>query len=285
VALGYGQVVAFRAYLEIPKNSSRKCVWIRSQLQTSGVSLIDCPHNGGKDVADKMMITDLLAFAIDTPPPATVVLISGDRDFSYPISTMRSRGYTVCLIAPTQSNRGLLALASRVHEWSDVMRSSATKSTSAYSYRDPEHTHRNTETPKRSPLMPLRQVDNLPRRLQNTDLPCSHSEQHHAMKDLTIGDVPQKRKRRSSETEEGQLGKPSCLHRCSRYKHHIVLQIQRGHGAYYLHTQRQSQLKFRILQSKRFHRKAWKWNAHHLSLGPRNLRKPSKSVARSPTIF
>ena len=29
---------------------------IPSELQSSGISLIHCPHNGGKEVADKMLI-------------------------------------------------------------------------------------------------------------------------------------------------------------------------------------------------------------------------------------
>ncbi|KAH9924117.1 hypothetical protein B0H21DRAFT_826774 [Amylocystis lapponica] len=35
-----------------------------------GVSLIDCPHDNRKDVADKMIIVDMLAYALDMPAPA-----------------------------------------------------------------------------------------------------------------------------------------------------------------------------------------------------------------------
>lgn len=52
----FGSVVSFKAYLEIAPTSSSKPVIQRSELQASGVSLIDCPHNGRKDVADKMLI-------------------------------------------------------------------------------------------------------------------------------------------------------------------------------------------------------------------------------------
>lgn len=30
-----------------------------SDLQSSGISLIHCPHNGGKEVADKMLIGEI----------------------------------------------------------------------------------------------------------------------------------------------------------------------------------------------------------------------------------
>jgi hypothetical protein len=51
-AHSYGQITLFKAYteMEMAKPSAR------SDLQLSGVSLVDCPHNGKKEVADKMMI-------------------------------------------------------------------------------------------------------------------------------------------------------------------------------------------------------------------------------------
>lgn len=53
----YGSVKSLKAYLEITDQvSSARALAMRSELQTSGVSLIDCPHNGRKDVADKMIM-------------------------------------------------------------------------------------------------------------------------------------------------------------------------------------------------------------------------------------
>ena len=71
-----------------------------------------------QDVSDKMIIVDLLAFAIDNPSPATVILISGDRDFVYAISTLRHRRYRVVLIVPKYgSHISLKSQASTVLEW------------------------------------------------------------------------------------------------------------------------------------------------------------------------
>lgn len=56
VAHQYGSVKLFKAYLELSEQSSSKSIGLRSELQSCGVSLTDCPHNGRKDVADKMMI-------------------------------------------------------------------------------------------------------------------------------------------------------------------------------------------------------------------------------------
>ncbi|KDQ59463.1 hypothetical protein JAAARDRAFT_621930, partial [Jaapia argillacea MUCL 33604] len=60
----------------------------------------------------------MLAYAIDRPPPATVVVISGDRDFAYAISVLRLRRYRLAVIAPsTNGHCSLKYLASRVVDW------------------------------------------------------------------------------------------------------------------------------------------------------------------------
>ncbi|EED84173.1 predicted protein [Postia placenta Mad-698-R] len=56
IAHKYGSVKLFKAYLEISEQPSPNSTRLRSELQSCGVSLTDCPHNGRKDVADKMMI-------------------------------------------------------------------------------------------------------------------------------------------------------------------------------------------------------------------------------------
>lgn len=143
IAHSYGSVTQFKAYLELSEQSS-KSTTLRSELQSCGVSLTDCPHNGRKDVADKMMIggpllpslyrstsqlrcrlpdiVDMLTYALDTPAPATIVLISGDRDFVYAVSVLRLRRYRVVLVAPQQTHNSLKSQATTVLDWStDVL--------------------------------------------------------------------------------------------------------------------------------------------------------------------
>lgn len=55
IARLFGSITTFRAYLDISAQSY-KSVALRSELQSSGVSIIDCPHNGKKDVVDKMIL-------------------------------------------------------------------------------------------------------------------------------------------------------------------------------------------------------------------------------------
>jgi len=57
VAQTFGSVKLFKAYLEVAEQVPvSRAVLLRSELQSSGVSLTDCPHNGRKDVADKMIL-------------------------------------------------------------------------------------------------------------------------------------------------------------------------------------------------------------------------------------
>ncbi|KAI0670615.1 NYN domain-containing protein [Trametes maxima] len=115
----HGSVKTFKAYLQYPEQTSLKSMGLRSELQSCGVSLIDCPHNGRKDAADKMMMVDMMAHAIDNPAPATIILISGDRDFVYAVSILCLRQYKVILLAPKSASGGLKAQADLVYNWPD----------------------------------------------------------------------------------------------------------------------------------------------------------------------
>ncbi|KZT28231.1 hypothetical protein NEOLEDRAFT_905998 [Neolentinus lepideus HHB14362 ss-1] len=122
VAHKYGSVNLFRAYIDLSQFVSSKSAAHHSILQTPDVTLVDCPHNGRKDVADKMIIVDMLAFALDHPPPATIILISGDCDFAYAVSILRLRGYDVVLIAPKLASNSIKSVSSLVLDWdSNVM--------------------------------------------------------------------------------------------------------------------------------------------------------------------
>jgi hypothetical protein len=65
-----------------------------------------------------------MAFIKDNPAPATVVLISGDRDFTYLLSTIRWRKYNVVLISNSFTTHENLSIqASSVYDWkSDILK-------------------------------------------------------------------------------------------------------------------------------------------------------------------
>ncbi|KAI0078985.1 hypothetical protein K474DRAFT_1592877 [Panus rudis PR-1116 ss-1] len=119
IALEFGSIKVFKAYIETSEHNSPRALTVRSELTASGVSIIDCPHNGRKDVADKMLIVDMLAYAMDTPAPATVILISGDGDFVHALALLRHRRYNVVVIAPTLNNThtSLRHQAMEIYDW------------------------------------------------------------------------------------------------------------------------------------------------------------------------
>ena len=64
-----------------------------------------------------------MAFINDNPPPATVILISGDRDFAYLLSTVRWRKHNVVLISnSSMTHKSLTVQASVAYDWkSDIL--------------------------------------------------------------------------------------------------------------------------------------------------------------------
>ncbi|KAF9246595.1 NYN domain-containing protein [Melanogaster broomeanus] len=115
----FGSVTTFKAYFDISAQSP-KSLMLRSELQSSGVSMIDCPHSGRKEVVDKMILVDMVAFAVDHPAPATIILIAGDRDYAYALSILRLRNYKVILVVPSSPHipSCLESQASLVIDWS-----------------------------------------------------------------------------------------------------------------------------------------------------------------------
>lgn len=90
-----GAVMMFSAYGDFNSFPRR----LRAGCQRTGVKLIDVP-NGRKDAADKAILVDMFLFALDNPPPSSILLISGDVDFAPALHILGQRGYTVVLVIP-----------------------------------------------------------------------------------------------------------------------------------------------------------------------------------------
>jgi len=72
-------------------------------LDHSGFKLVDCPTRGSKETVDKKIIVDLMCFAhghLRGPGAVTVVLISGDGDYSYMLSRLRDLSVRTVVIFP-----------------------------------------------------------------------------------------------------------------------------------------------------------------------------------------
>lgn len=85
----HGNLKQFRGYASIGLNliPPEK----RSDLQLSGCHLVDCPHQGRKEVADKMIIVDAMDFAFQHQDGATLCFITGDVDYAYLLAVLQRR--------------------------------------------------------------------------------------------------------------------------------------------------------------------------------------------------
>jgi len=72
----------------------------RSALQTTGWSMVDVQADR-KESADRALVLELLLFTRSVPPPAAILLISGDRDFAPVLHRIRGLGYSVLIAART----------------------------------------------------------------------------------------------------------------------------------------------------------------------------------------
>ena len=81
----------------------------------------------------------MLAFAVDHPAPATIILITGDRDYAYAVSTLKLRKYQVILVVPSpQTSPSLESQASLAIDWgAAVLRTRAEGANSAQAVRQP----------------------------------------------------------------------------------------------------------------------------------------------------
>jgi hypothetical protein len=76
---------------------------------------------GIKDASDKKILVDMLIWAIDNPPPANYLLISGDRDFSNALHKLVMRRYNILLAQPPNVSQALTAAAKHVWLWKSLV--------------------------------------------------------------------------------------------------------------------------------------------------------------------
>jgi NYN domain len=121
----HGDLVEFRGYASIGLNNIPEEK--RSDLQLSGCHLVDCPHNGRKDVADKMIIVDAMNFVNDRPDGAVLCFITGDSDYAYLLSTLQKRPNCRTLVISNGAGDSMLHMNCSVNlRWgSDILRPAA----------------------------------------------------------------------------------------------------------------------------------------------------------------
>ncbi|GAA6041485.1 hypothetical protein JCM8097_001899 [Rhodosporidiobolus ruineniae] len=122
LALSKGRVQVLKAYMDTEHERAVRTTALRAQLAQSGWQVQDCPHDGKKDVADKMLMTDALVFALTQKGPTVVIMITGDRDFAYTLSTLRMHRCQVILLTTPSASVSLRQSAHEVLDWrSDIL--------------------------------------------------------------------------------------------------------------------------------------------------------------------
>ncbi|CAH8321058.1 unnamed protein product, partial [Eruca vesicaria subsp. sativa] len=113
-----GSVVVFSAFGDFNAFPRR----VREGLQRTGVKLVDVP-NGRKDAADKAILLDMFLFVLDHPPPSTIVIITGDVDFSPALHVLGQRGHNVVVIIPSgvYVNPALTCAGKFVWDWQTIV--------------------------------------------------------------------------------------------------------------------------------------------------------------------
>ncbi|KAF0906949.1 hypothetical protein E2562_013324 [Oryza meyeriana var. granulata] len=115
-AAGYTGPISISAYGDTNRISNH----VSHALSSTGVSLNHVPA-GIKDASDKKILVDMLFWAIDNPPPANYLLISGDRDFSNALHKLTMRRYNILLAQPPNVSQALTAAAKCVWLWKSLV--------------------------------------------------------------------------------------------------------------------------------------------------------------------
>ncbi|KAI5061009.1 hypothetical protein GOP47_0023514 [Adiantum capillus-veneris] len=91
-------------------------------LSESGISIHHVPC-GGRDASDRALLIDVMFWTMKHSPPAHVLLITGDSDFSVLMHKLRLLGYNVLLAANNGKgvSSALLHAASRIWVWPDII--------------------------------------------------------------------------------------------------------------------------------------------------------------------
>lgn len=112
----FGDIVEFKAYVDLGVYTSQFTPDTRVMFRDCGVEMVDAPHNGRKEVADKHIIVDAMWFATHTENPITCI-ISGDNDFSPLLAKLKMSGMRTLLISTSRRLRSLREQATWALSW------------------------------------------------------------------------------------------------------------------------------------------------------------------------
>ncbi|CAH8362041.1 unnamed protein product [Eruca vesicaria subsp. sativa] len=107
---------------------------VQHALSSTGISLNHVPP-GRKDASDKKILVDMFLWVVENPPPANIMLITGDIDFSHALHRLRMRRYNILLAHPQNISPSLVASAKTSWLWRSLLLPSGTSLTQCESSR------------------------------------------------------------------------------------------------------------------------------------------------------
>ncbi|KAJ8619393.1 hypothetical protein MRB53_027922 [Persea americana] len=72
---------------------------VQRALSSAGIAL-NITHTGVEDISDKKLLVNMLLWAVDNPPPANYLMISGDHYFFNALCELSERGYNILRAQP-----------------------------------------------------------------------------------------------------------------------------------------------------------------------------------------
>ncbi|XP_057766118.1 uncharacterized protein LOC130986669 [Salvia miltiorrhiza] len=108
------EITAFGDVMQISRTN-------QEALSATGINLTHVP-SGGKNSADRSLLVDLMYWVSKNPPPAHLLLISGDRDFAGILHRLRMSNYNILLASPDSAPNVLCSAATIMWHWSSLLK-------------------------------------------------------------------------------------------------------------------------------------------------------------------
>ncbi|TFK26432.1 hypothetical protein FA15DRAFT_702887 [Coprinopsis marcescibilis] len=109
IAADFGPVISVKLYFD-SWHPSRFSTDLRSQLQCSGVTLVDVAAEGREGASTKMILADAFVSAFENPSHV-LLLVTADPDTLYGLSLLQARGCRTVVLCPPTSHPNLLRRA------------------------------------------------------------------------------------------------------------------------------------------------------------------------------
>ncbi|KAG6394556.1 hypothetical protein SASPL_145145 [Salvia splendens] len=108
------EITAFGDVMQISRTN-------QEALSATGINLTHVP-SGGKNSADRSLLVDLMYWVSKNPPPAHLLLISGDRDFAGILHRLRMSNYNILLASPDSAPSVLCSAATIMWHWGSLLK-------------------------------------------------------------------------------------------------------------------------------------------------------------------